>query len=32
MSDSIFYGCIIAMCLVFTGHPFLAVFVFLLSL
>ena len=30
MSDAAFYGCIIALCLVFTGHPFLAVLVFLM--
>jgi len=30
MSDAAFYGCIVALCLVFTGHPFLAVLLFLL--
>lgn len=30
VSDSAFYGCILALCLVFTGHPFLAFFLFLL--
>ena len=30
MSDTAFFGCIIALALVFTGHPFLAVLMFLL--
>ena len=30
MDDRAFYGCILALCLVFTGHPFLAVLLFLL--
>jgi hypothetical protein len=30
MSDTAFFGAILAICLVFTGHPILAVFLFLL--
>lgn len=30
VDDRAFYGCIIALCLLFTGHPFLAVFLFIL--
>ena len=30
MSDALFYGCILALCLVFTGHPILAILVFLM--
>lgn len=30
MSDSAFYGCIIALCLVMTGHPVLAIILFIL--
>jgi hypothetical protein len=32
MSDALFYGSIVALCLVFTGHPFLAVLVFLIAM
>jgi hypothetical protein len=32
MSDALFYGVVISICLVFTGHPWLAILVFLMVL